>query len=178
MTRYFEKCLILQARDTGEDSFSISVLHASWGKQEFLVQGGKKIGAKLSSLLQPLTLADIWVAASRREGGRVIEARVINDFTPLKKKFLALRFALRALDILKGATYGLIETHDLMQVTLAVFEAIQIKKSTVDLKKLWIAFELAVLNHLGIKPSDASLTSHASLNKLAHYLEQEIYQAC
>lgn len=178
MTQYFEKCLILHTRDTGEDSFTISILHASSGKQEFLVQGGKKIGSKLSSLLQPLTLADIWVAASKRDGGRVIEARAINDFAPLKKEFLTLRFALRALDILNDAAYGFIETHDLMQVTIAIFEAIKTKKSTVDLKKLWIAFELAVLDHLGIKPLQASLASHTSLNKLARHLEKEIYQAC
>lgn len=178
MTHYFEQCLVLSLRDKGEDSFTITVLHATLGKQEFLVQGGKKIGAKIAPLLQPLTLADIWVAPSKREGGRVIEARVIKDFALLKKRPLSLRFALRALEILNRATYGLVEAGDILKVTITIFEAIEKERAVPDLKKLWISFELAVLDHLGVKPARASLNAYASLSELARYLEQEIYAAC
>jgi len=178
MTRYVEQCLVLGLRDKGEDSFTITVLHAELGKQEFLVQGGKKIGAKLAPLLQPLTLADIWVAPSKCEGGRVIEVRVIKDFALLKKRPLSLRFGLRALEILDRATYGLVEAGDLLKVTITIFEAIEKEKAAPDLKKLWISFEMAVLHHLGVSPAQSSLNSHTSLTELARYLEQEIYAAC
>lgn len=156
----------------------MTILHSSLGKQEFLARGGKKIHAKLTPLLQPLLLVNLWVAPTRGEFPTVIDVEVIEDFALLKQKSLRLRFALKSLDILGRATYPLLEAQTLLKSSIAILHTIAEQEHISDLKKLWIYFELRVLDYLGAKPSRKDRENAASLTHLARSLEKRIHDAC
>lgn len=171
------QCLILKTRDFGEDSLVVTILSPMLGKQEFVARGAKKIGAKLASSLQPLNLVNILTANAKGPLSTIIEVETINEFLDAKTQRLPLRFSLRALDILETATYPLIDASAIITRAVKIFSLLSKKDALPDIKKLWIYFELCVLDYLGAKPDLKSIGNNTSLNQTARKLEKLIYQA-
>ena len=127
--------------------------------------------------LAPGNLVNIITAPMRGTFPTIIEVEALNEFAHLKTHRIPLRFSLRALDILERITYPLIDASQILAHTTRIFSLLSTKEALSDVKKLWIFFELCVLDYLGAKPDMRTFPQHASLNQLARKLEGRIYHA-
>ncbi len=105
----------------------------------------------------------------------IIEVGVVNEFFDVKTHRLSLRFCLRALEILEKVTYPLLDASQLIKYATQTFLLLSKKDTLEDVKKLWIFFELCVLEYLGAKPDIKKISANLSLNQLAGQLEKRIY---
>jgi DNA repair protein RecO (recombination protein O) len=94
--------IILKRRDVGEGDRIYSIYTKDHGKIEAVAQGACKIKSKLAAHLEPLSRGEFMFAAGRRFE-RLIQARVQENFTPLKNDLKLLGqacFMAEVLDLL------------------------------------------------------------------------------
>lgn len=166
-----KNALILKQENFRENDLKITILNQS-GKYEFLVKGGKNINSKLSPMLAPLIFCDLWIIKSKYFSlDKIAEVNVrVNFFNNLRNKPKHLKFALRAIKIIDNVSYPEIQSGDLLKNLLKLFVRISNVKVN-DLSKLWIHFELFVLEYLGIKQAEFP---KMNIKELSKYLEEKI----
>lgn len=167
-------CLILGVRDYKENSLLVTILHPQLGRQEFLAKGAKRISAKLTPWLMPLTIVDLWITTSKHDLPIIREVQEVESLLP--KEYLPLRFALKAASMLQEVTYPYLEADDLMRGILRILRFITTRGLDAKrLTKVWITFELEILAFLGVRP-DTTRLGEDNLDTLARSLERKIYQ--
>lgn len=166
-----KNALILKQENFRENDLKIIVLNQN-GKYELLAKGGKNINSKLAPSLLPLLFCDLWIIKSKYQNlDTIAEVKIRNNFfESLNDKPSHLRFSLSVVKILHQISYPEIYAGDLLKNLLNLLATLtKIKKE--DLPKLWIHFELFVLEYLGLKPSKLH---KMSIKKLSQYLEEKI----
>lgn len=166
---------MLNVRDFRENSLLVTVLHPQLGKVECLAKGAKHIGAKLTPWVQPLSLTHLLLASSRSELPCIREVEIIKKYTPSSP--LALKLSLRILSLLDNTTYARLECEVLMRNALSLLTVISSSPPLPDLKKLWIQFELLLLEYLGVKLKYDTVPTFSDINAAARYLEKKIMAA-
>lgn len=169
-----ENCLVLNVRDFRENSLLVTILHPQLGKIECLAKGAKHIGAKLTPWVQPLHVIHLLLAPTRAGLPCIREVQAVKNYTPSSP--LALRLSLRILSLLDKTMYPHIECREFMRKVYPLFTIISSSPPLFDLKKIWVEFELLLLEYLGAKP-EYSVMPVFNINILARYLEKKIEEA-
>ncbi|KKP30149.1 MAG: hypothetical protein UR15_C0005G0003 [Parcubacteria group bacterium GW2011_GWA2_31_28] len=166
-----QNALILKQSNFRENDLKITLLNQN-GKHELLAKGGKNINSKLVPMLLPLSFCDLWIIKSKYLSLDIIaDVKIRNNFFEnLRKSPLHLKFSLRAIEILDNISYPEISSGSLLKNLLKLLLTLP-KIKEIDLPKLWIHFELFVLEYLGLKPSKLP---KMSIKKLSKYLEEKI----
>src|SRR3989338_8512521 len=193
-----QNALILKQNNFRENDLKITLLNQN-GKYELLAKGGKNINSKLAPMLLPLSFCDLWIIKSKYISlDTITDVKIKNNFfenlrkSPCHLRFSLrvieildnisitrqenlklqglLRFSLRVIEILDNISYPELSSGDLLKNLLKLLVTLlKIKKA--DLPKLWIHFELFVLEYLGLKPIKLP---KMSIKELSKYLENKI----
>jgi len=166
-----QNALILKQNNFRENDLKITLLNQN-GKYELLAKGGKNINSKLAPMLLPLSFCDLWIIKSKYISlDTITDVKIKNNFFEnLRKSPCHLRFSLRVIEILDNISYPELSSGDLLKNLLKLLVTLlKIKKA--DLPKLWIHFELFVLEYLGLKPNKLP---KMSIKELSKYLENKI----
>lgn len=139
--------VILGKYDVGETDRIYSFYAKEGGKIRALASGVRKPQAKLAGHLEPITLAEIFVA-KKRGMGKITSAIAINNFPKIKSDLDSLQKAFYALNKINKFSIGEKDERifDLLLEFLETMEAISLagKKETKDIVALGFIFNLLV----------------------------------
>ena len=144
--------LILSLKQLKESDKLVVVFSREKGKIKLLARGANKVLSRKSYSLDILNLVEFLTYPTKTEWNLIIEVKLIDEFSTIKKDFASIKICYYFLELLNNFLVQETESEEIYIEFLSFLQQLSKLTSKKDKLLLAIYFQLKILNSFGFKP--------------------------